>query len=126
MPENTIQFQRGLSLEQFFQRYGTERQCEQALIAARWPQGWRCPRCDCKRSVAVNRAKGRRQWECLLCGYQCTSIVGTVMEHTRLPLRLWFEAMYQMRVHKNAISALWLMRQLDVSATKAPGCSSTS
>ena len=24
------------------------------------------------------------------CGYQCSSIVGTVFEHTKLPLSIWF------------------------------------
>ncbi|MDO5290374.1 MAG: IS1595 family transposase, partial [Pseudomonadota bacterium] len=33
MPINPIQFQAGLSLPEFMQRYGSEQQCEQALIA---------------------------------------------------------------------------------------------
>ena len=37
------------------------------------------------------------------------------MEHTHLPLRLWFLAMYLLTQHKNAISALALKRQLGVS-----------
>ncbi|MBN9367819.1 MAG: transposase, partial [Comamonadaceae bacterium] len=49
MSINAIQFQRGLSLAQFLQRYGSEAQCEAALVAARWPQGWRCAHCGCKR-----------------------------------------------------------------------------
>ena len=114
MSMNTIQFQPGLSLEQFLALYGTEQQCEQALIAARWPQGWHCPHCNCPRSVAVNQAKGRQRWECLLCGYQCTSIVGTLMQHTRVPLRRWFLAMYLLSQNKNAVSALSLKRQLGV------------
>ena len=35
MPMNTIQFQRGLSLPQFYAVYGTEQQCECALVATR-------------------------------------------------------------------------------------------
>ena len=54
-------------------------------------------------------------WECFVCGYQSSSIVGTVMEHTHLPLRLWFLSMYLLTQHKNAISALALGRQLGVS-----------
>ena len=38
MAMNRVQFQRGLSMVEFMQRYGTERQCEQALEAVRWPQ----------------------------------------------------------------------------------------
>ena len=38
MPINAIQFQPGLSLPRFQALYGTEQQCESALVAARWPQ----------------------------------------------------------------------------------------
>ncbi len=45
MAMNRIQFQRGMSLPQFFERYGSEEQCESALMVFRWPQGFVCPRC---------------------------------------------------------------------------------
>ena len=40
MPMNRVQFQPGLSMAEFMDRYGTEEQCEAALIAARWPRGF--------------------------------------------------------------------------------------
>lgn len=40
--------------------------------------------------------------------------MGTVFEHTKLPLSVWFLALYLMTQHKNAISALALKRQLGV------------
>jgi len=49
MSINAIQFQRGLSLPQFQALYGSEQQCERALVAARWPHGWQCAHCGCKR-----------------------------------------------------------------------------
>ena len=45
MPMNRVQFQPGMSMPEFFERYGTEAQCAAALAAQRWPQGFRCPRC---------------------------------------------------------------------------------
>ena len=114
MPINAIQFQPGLSLPQFQALYGNEQQCERALVAARWPQGWRCAHCGCKRYFHTRNGSGRQLWECFVCGYQSSNIVGTVMEHTKLPLRLWFLAMYLLTQHKNAISALALKRQLGV------------
>lgn len=94
MSMNAIQFQCGLSLAQFQARYGTEPQCESALVAARWPHGWQCAHCGCKRFFLTRNGPGRQLWECFVCGYQSSSIAGTVMEHTHLPLRLWFLAMY--------------------------------
>jgi hypothetical protein len=46
MGMNRIQFQEGMSLFEFFQRWGDEAQCcEAAVEQARWPAGFRCPRC---------------------------------------------------------------------------------
>ncbi len=42
MPKNTIQFQRGLGLDEFLEKYGTEDQCEQALYQHRWPTVLNC------------------------------------------------------------------------------------
>jgi len=43
MAMNRVQYQRGLSMPEFMQQYGTEAQCEAALVASRWPQGFACP-----------------------------------------------------------------------------------
>jgi len=43
---NRVQFQPGLSLPEFIRQFGSEAQCEVALIQTRWPQGFRCPQCD--------------------------------------------------------------------------------
>ena len=45
MARSGIQFQKGLSLPDFQRFYGTEEQWEAALEKARWPDGFRCPRC---------------------------------------------------------------------------------
>lgn len=113
MAMNRIQFQKGLSMENFLRLYGTEKQCEDAVVRIRWPQGFVCPKCQCKR--VSNTHNGRRLWECLGCKYQCSSIVGTIMENTKLPLKKWFLAMYLIGQSKNAMSSLELKRLLDVS-----------
>lgn len=45
MPQNTIQFQPGMSLSELIERFGTEAQCENALEGARWPSGFVCSEC---------------------------------------------------------------------------------
>ena len=124
MSMNAIQFQHGLSLAKFHARYATEQQCEQALVAARWPQGFKCAHCACKRFFLTRNGSGRQLWECFLCGYQSSSIVGTVMEHTKLPLTVWFLAMYPPSTR--AASARWRSNATWVCPTRAPGLSSTS
>ena len=87
MSQNLIQFQHGLSWPQFQALCGTEAQCEAAVVAARWPHGWRCAHCGCTRFFHTRNGPGRLLWECLVCGYQSSSIVGTVMEHNYLDTR---------------------------------------
>ena len=58
MSMNKIQFQKGMSFEEFHKHYGTETQCEEAVVQSRWPQGYCCPRCDKKRASVTHN--GRR------------------------------------------------------------------
>jgi transposase-like protein len=102
-------------MRDFQSQYGSDEQCESTLFAARWPKGWHCAHCNCSRSFPTRNRTGRQLWECLICGYQSSSIVGTVFEHTKLPLSVWFLAMYLMTQSKNAISSLELKRQLGVT-----------
>ena len=45
MAINHVQFQKGLSMAAFMDKYGTQKQCHAALVASRWPEGFRCPYC---------------------------------------------------------------------------------
>ena len=45
MAYNSIQFQHGMSLPEFLQSFGTEPACCEAVLRARWPGGFVCPRC---------------------------------------------------------------------------------
>jgi ribosomal protein L37AE/L43A len=113
MTMNRVQFQPGLSMAQFLDRYGSETQCEAALVASRWPNGFRCPACGHGAHTEFVRS-GRRYWQCAACRHQCSSISGTIFESTKLGLRRWFLAMHLLTQAKNNVSALELMRHLGV------------
>jgi hypothetical protein len=53
--KNPVQFQSGLSLMAFLDRYGSEQQCREALVKARWPKGWRCQGCGHTRHCHLKR-----------------------------------------------------------------------
>lgn len=93
MAMNRVQFQAGLSLPAFLTRYGSERQCEQALEASRWPQGFACPRCTGTAHSRFQR-NGATYWQCSACHRQTSLRSGTVMDNSKLPLRSWFLGMY--------------------------------
>ena len=45
MTRNPVQFQKGISLNEFLSLYATEDQCFDALYQWRWPNGFLCPHC---------------------------------------------------------------------------------
>ena len=114
MAMNRIQFQPGLSMPEFLKRYGAEAQCAAALEQARWPTGFRCPRCE---ATAYSRVRGRTHalFQCQACRHQTSLIAGTVMQGTKLPLTTWFVAIYLISQAKTGLSALALKRHLGVS-----------
>ena len=113
MSINRVQFQKGLSMAEFFERYGSEDQCHAALVSQRWPDGFVCPDCGGSQHCTFMRDE-RRYWQCRACRTQFTVTSGTVFEATKLPLRRWFLAMHLMTQSKNNVSALELKRHLGV------------
>ena len=113
MAINRVQFQPGLSLPAFLQRYGTESVCSEALQQARWPRGFVCPRCA---GTAHSRFERQSEtlWQCAACRHQTSLLADTLFAYTRLPLTTWFLALYLLTQTKNNISALELKRHLGV------------
>jgi ribosomal protein L37AE/L43A len=113
MAMNQVQFQPGLSMAEFMDRYGSDDRCETALIESRWPKGFTCPSCKCAHSSSFRR-EGRLYFQCTACRHQCSVISGTIFEATKLPLSRWFLAMHLLTQSKNNVAALELMRHLGV------------
>jgi transposase-like protein len=117
-----IQFQAGLSLPEFIQHYGTEEQsvalgfcvAVAALEKARWPDGFRCPRCECKEYGLIYGRRHKR-YQCRSCRHQATLTAGTILEATKLPLTTWFLTFYLVGQAKTGISSLALRRHLGVN-----------
>lgn len=113
MPMNRVQFQHGLSLPAFLRRFGSEQQCAEALRVARWPAGLVCPRCRGRQASRFARGD-QLIWQCSACRLQTSLTAGTPFADSKLPLRLWYLAMYLVTQAKNGISALELGRQIGV------------
>ena len=111
MARNPIQMQTGLSLSQLNASYGTEAQCEEAVLAWRWPDGFVCPHCGERDHAIVGK---RDLYLCHGCRTQTSLISGTIFARTLLPLTKWFQAMHLLTSAKNSISTLQLARQLGV------------
>lgn len=100
-----------LSLPEFEDRFSSEEACINAIFEARWPQGFRCPRCGHDDGY---RLTTRRVVQCACCRRQTSITAGTTFHRTKLPLKSWFRAIYQMSQDKGGVSAVKLCNQLGV------------
>ncbi|EQD30017.1 IS1595 transposase, partial [mine drainage metagenome] len=74
MAKNRIQFQKGLSLAEFQNQYGTEEQCRKALFQWRWPKGFQCPSCEGDRFCVLFNGR----YQCNDCRHQTSLTSGTL------------------------------------------------
>lgn len=95
------------SLESLRAQFGSEEACIDALFRAKWPNGFRCPRCSYTRYFPVNRRR-LPLFECSSCGHQTSLLVGTIFEKSRTSLASWFQALY-LHARDAGISATRLM-----------------
>lgn len=92
--------------------FGTEEACRAYLARLRWPDGFRCPRCEGDWSWPVRGVL----LECAKCGCQTSVTAGTIFQDTRTLLPVWFRAMWWVTTQKNGASALGLQRVLGLKS----------
>lgn len=96
------------------QRFATEQDCRQYLFSLRWPNGFVCPRCGGNKAWPTRRGL----WCCTQCQYHASVTAGTIFQDTRLPLTVWFRAIWQVTSQKNGVSALGIQRVLGLGSYK--------
>jgi transposase-like protein len=96
-------------LPTFLARFGTDEQCREYLIRARWPEGFRCAGCGHDRCHPL---RARLALECAACGKQHSYMAGTIFEQTKTGLSRWFLAIWLVTSSKGGISAMELQRQM--------------
>lgn len=101
------------SVLEFQRRFGTEEACERYLFAWRWPRGFKCPRCRGSKAV---RLRARALYQCSTCHHQTSVTAGTALHKSKLPLRVWFYAVFLVGRHKKGISALQLQSDLGLGS----------
>src|SRR3954464_8670056 len=116
MPRNRVQHQKGLSDDAFERLYPDEEACRKAWFAWRWPEGFKCPRCAGSTYCEI---RGRQLLQCRRCRHQTSLIAGTVLQGTKLPMRVWFRAMHLLAQGKKGLSNIELGRRLGISTNAA-------
>jgi transposase-like protein len=115
-----------LTLIQIAQRFSTEEAARAYFEKLRWPNGPVCVHCgnaDAARiyKTTPNPAKKIRPglYKCADCDQGFTVTVGTVCEDSHIPLNKWLIGFYMMCASKTQVSALQLMRQLEIGSYRS-------
>jgi transposase-like protein/predicted RNA-binding Zn-ribbon protein involved in translation (DUF1610 family) len=102
------------TLMELERRFSDESSCRAYLFALRWPQGFVCPNCEGRQGLAIRR----NLWRCRDCRQEASVTAGTIFQDSKLPLTVWFRAMWQVTSQKNGVSALGLQRVLGLGSYK--------
>ena len=95
-----------LSLYDFLNRFTSEDDCFQYLIEKRWPNGFRCPKCDNQKAYFIEK---QRLFQCTVCRHQTSVTAGTVFHRLRHPLLTLFWAVYLIATSKKGMSTMVIL-----------------
>ena len=93
-----------------------------AYVEARlWPNGPVCPHCGGVERISKMQGKSTRvgAYKCYQCRKPFTVKIGTVFQDSKVPMRLWLQAMYLIAGSKKGISSNQLHRILGVTLKTA-------
>ena len=104
------------TLEAFETMFPDDAACIAWLREARWPGGFRCPRCGGGdgRPVARRPAVTR----CAACQCDVSATAGTLLHKSQVPPKTWFRAAWLVATHKNGVSGRQLQAQLGLGSDK--------
>jgi len=97
---------------EFGKQFATEEACRAYLEELRWPNGFCCPRCGSRRAWRMKR----RLQLCGKCRGQISVTAGTIFESSRLPLKIWFRAIWHITSQKHGASAPGIQRVLGLGS----------
>ncbi|MGK2896312.1 MAG: IS1595 family transposase, partial [Candidatus Saccharimonadales bacterium] len=105
------------NLIQFYQKFGTEEQCQHFLFKNRWVDGVTCPKCGEINVKTYKLASGRIK--CASCRNTFTVRTRSVFEDSPVPLQKWFLAIYLCVSYKKGISSIQLSKFIGVTQKTA-------
>ena len=93
--------------------FPSDDECRDYLEWLRWPNGVVCPGCESADGWRTREGL----WSCAGCARKVSVTAGTIFDKTRLPLRTWFAAAWEITNQKTAgISAKGLQRALELGS----------
>lgn len=102
------------TIMEFENNFNTEEACRQYLFNLRWPDGFRCPRCNHEKAWPLVNAL----YECAKCNNKVSVIAGTIFHRTHKPLILWFRTIWWLTGQKNGASAVTIQKVMGLGSYK--------
>lgn len=104
------------TLPQLLKYFHDDKTCVEFLTQQRWGDTVACPHCGNCKVYTTNRG-----YKCAekTCAKKFSVTSGTIFENTKLPLQIWFGAMYLTTTHKKGISSLQLATDLGITQKTA-------
>ena len=96
---------------EFKNQFLDEKACREYLCQIRWPDGFTCPRCSERKFWMTKRGL----YNCGHCNFQTSVTAATIFQDSRVPLQLWFEAIWHVVSQKHGVNAKGLQRVLGLS-----------
>jgi transposase-like protein len=97
-------------------RFRDEEEAYQWVETQLWPNGPVCPRCN---GLRVTKLQGKSTrigvHKCKDCRKPFTVKVGTIFEDSRIPMRMWLQAIALMCVSKKGMSSNQLHRTMGIN-----------
>jgi transposase-like protein len=84
--------------------------------AIRWRNGQFCPHCGHDKIYTL---KNSTRYKCAQCRVPFSILVGTIFENTKLPLRVWFGAIWLLTNHPKGIASTTMARDLGITQKSA-------
>lgn len=84
--------------------------------AIRWKNGEFCPHCGHDKVYALKR---KNIYRCAQCKTNFSITVGTIFENSKLPLRVWFGAIWLLTNHPKGVASTTLARDLGITQKSA-------
>lgn len=84
--------------------------------AIRWANGQFCPHCGHDKVYTLKKAN---RYSCPQCKNTFSILVGTIFENTKLPLKVWFGAIWLLTNHPKGIASTTLAKDLGITQKSA-------
>lgn len=94
------------TLLEFERWFRTEESCRKYLERVRWPKGFSCPECQTHGAWRTKNGK----FYCQACHAIVSVTAGTTFHRTKIPLRIWYRAIWWMTNQKVGVNAMGLQR----------------